>query len=175
MKYRIEFDSVGKIKVPGDKYWGASTERSNKYFNIGDFLVRPLVIHSIAIIKKAAAIVNSRNGDLDKKLSRFIVRAADEVIRGKLDDNFPLKVWQTGSGTQTNMNVNEVIANRAIQILGGKYYQWFFLLFYKFPRPFAQRFCRPVSIRPRPIWFRQNSVPPLPKYLLHQKTAIVRK
>ena len=120
MKYRTEFDSIGKIKVPGDKYWGASTERSNKYFNIGDFLVRPLVIHSIAIIKKAAAIVNANNRDLDQKLSRYIIKAAEEVIKGKLDDHFPLKVWQTGSGTQTNMNVNEVISNRAIQMMGGK-------------------------------------------------------
>ena len=80
MKYRTEFDSIGKIKVPGDKYWGASTERSNKYFNIGDFLVRPLVIHSIAIIKKAAAIVNSKNKDLEKKLSKYIIKAAEEVI-----------------------------------------------------------------------------------------------
>ena len=120
MKYRLEFDSIGKIKVPGDKYWGASTERSNKYFNIGDFLVRPIVIHSIAIIKKAAAIVNKNNGDLDAKISKYIVRAADEVIQGKLDEHFPLKVWQTGSGTQTNMNVNEVISNRAIEMLKGK-------------------------------------------------------
>tara|TARA_B100001564_G_scaffold248540_1_gene210999 strand:+ start:157 stop:1545 length:1389 start_codon:yes stop_codon:yes gene_type:complete len=120
MKYRIEFDSIGKIKVPGDKYWGASTERSNKYFNIGDFLVRPLVIHSIAIIKKAAAIVNAKNRDLEQKLSKYIIKAADEVITGKLDQHFPLKVWQTGSGTQTNMNVNEVIANRAIEMMGGK-------------------------------------------------------
>jgi len=120
MKYRIEFDSIGKIKVPGDKYWGASTERSNKYFNIGDFLVRPLVIQSIAIIKKAAAVVNAKNKDLDSKISKYIIRAADEVIKGKLDNHFPLKVWQTGSGTQTNMNVNEVIANRAIQMMGGK-------------------------------------------------------
>tara|TARA_X000001036_G_scaffold310265_1_gene288964 strand:- start:1438 stop:2826 length:1389 start_codon:yes stop_codon:yes gene_type:complete len=120
MKYRIEFDSIGKIKVPGDKYWGASTERSNKYFNIGDFLVRPIVIHSIAIIKKAAAIVNSRNKDLEPKLSRYIIKASEEVIKGKLNDHFPLKVWQTGSGTQTNMNVNEVIANRAIEMMGGK-------------------------------------------------------
>ena len=120
MKYRIEFDSIGKIKVPGDKYWGASTERSNKYFNIGDFLVRPLVIHSIAIIKKAAAIVNTRNKDLDQKLGKYIIKASEEVIKGKHDSHFPLKVWQTGSGTQTNMNVNEVIANRAIQMLGGK-------------------------------------------------------
>ena len=120
MKYRIESDSLGKIKVPGDKYWGASTERSNKYFNIGDFLVRPIVIHSIAVIKKAAAIVNKKNKDLDPKISNYIVKASNEVIKGKHDDNFPLKVWQTGSGTQTNMNVNEVIANRAIEMMGGK-------------------------------------------------------
>ena len=120
MKYRTEFDSIGKIKVPGDKYWGASTERSNKYFNIGDFLVRPLVIHSIAIIKKAAAIVNAKNKDLEPRICKYVIKAAEEVIKGKLDDHFPLKVWQTGSGTQTNMNVNEVIANRAIQMMGGK-------------------------------------------------------
>ena len=120
MKYRDEFDSIGKIKVPGDKYWGASTERSNKYFNIGDFLVRPIVIHSIAVVKKAAAIINSKNGDLDKKIAKYIIKASEEVMNGKLDDHFPLKVWQTGSGTQTNMNVNEVISNRAIEKMGGK-------------------------------------------------------
>jgi len=120
MKYRIESDSLGKIKVPADKYWGASTQRSNKYFDIGDFLVRPIVIKSIAMIKKAAAIVHARNGGMDKKISRTIIKAADEIISGKLNEHFPLKVWQTGSGTQTNMNVNEVISNRAIQILGGK-------------------------------------------------------
>ena len=120
MKYRTEFDSIGKIKVPGDKYWGASTQRSNKYFNIGDFLVRPILIQSIAIVKKSAAIVNKKRGDLDKRISKYIVKAAEEVIKGKLNNHFPLKVWQTGSGTQTNMNVNEVIANRAIEILGGK-------------------------------------------------------
>jgi len=120
MKYRTELDSIGKIKVDNDKYWGASTERSKKYFNIGDFLVRPIVIHSIAVIKKAAAIVNSNSKDLDKKICRYIVKASEEVINGKLDEHFPLKVWQTGSGTQTNMNVNEVIANRAIQMMGGK-------------------------------------------------------
>ena len=120
MKYRTEFDSLGKIKVPGDKYWGASTQRSNKYFNIGDLLVRPILIQSIGIIKKAAAIVNSKNKDLDKRVSKFIVKASDEIIKGKLDSHFPLKVWQTGSGTQTNMNVNEVIANRAIEMMGGK-------------------------------------------------------
>jgi len=120
MKFRYEFDSLGKIKVPADKYWGASTERSNKHFDIGDFLVRPIVIKSIAMIKKAAAIVHAKNGDIDKKISRAIIKAADEVISGKLNDHFPLKVWQTGSGTQTNMNVNEVISNRANEMLGGK-------------------------------------------------------
>ena len=120
MKFRKEFDSLGEVLVPADKYWGASTQRSNKYFDIGDFLVRPIVIKSIAMIKKAAAIVHQKNGDIDKKISGSIIKAANEVISGKLNDHFPLKVWQTGSGTQTNMNVNEVIANRAIEILGGK-------------------------------------------------------
>ena len=120
MKFRKEFDSSGTVLVPADKYWGASTQRSNKYFDIGDFLVRPIVIKSIAMIKKAAAIVHKKNGDMDKKISGAIIKAANEVISGKLNDHFPLKVWQTGSGTQTNMNVNEVIANRAIEILGGK-------------------------------------------------------
>ena len=120
MKFRNEFDSLGSIKVPQDKYWGASTQRSNKHFNIGDFLVRPIIIQSIAMIKKAAAIINAKNGDLDKKISKAIIKAANVVISGKLNDHFPLKVWQTGSGTQTNMNVNEVIANKAIEILGGK-------------------------------------------------------
>ena len=120
MKFRNEFDSLGKIKVPADKYWGACTQRSNKYFDIGDFLVRPIVIKSIAMIKKAAAIVNAKNGDIDKKISNVIVKVANEIIAGKHKDHFPLKVWQTGSGTQTNMNVNEVISNRAIELLGGK-------------------------------------------------------
>ncbi len=120
MKFRNEYDSLGKIKVPADKYWGAVTQRSNKHFDIGDFLVRPIVIKSIAIIKKAAAIVHAKNNDIDKKISKVIIKAANEVISGKLKDHFPLKVWQTGSGTQTNMNVNEVISNRAIEILGGK-------------------------------------------------------
>ncbi len=120
MKFRKEFDSIGSINVPADKYWGASTQRSKKYFDIGDFLVRPVLIKSIAIIKKAAAITNHKNKDLDKKISSAIIKASNEVINGKLRENFPLKVWQTGSGTQTNMNVNEVISNRAIEILGGK-------------------------------------------------------
>ena len=120
MKFRKEYDSIGSINVPVDKYWGASTQRSKKYFDIGDVLVRPKLIKSIAIIKKAAAVTNFRNKDISTKVYKSILRASNEVITGKLDDHFPLKVWQTGSGTQTNMNVNEVIANRAIEILGGK-------------------------------------------------------
>ena len=120
MKLRKEFDSIGSINVPSDKYWGASTQRSKKYFDIGEFLVRPILIKSIAIIKKAAAIVHGREKQILPKISNGIIKASNEVISGKLDDHFPLKVWQTGSGTQTNMNVNEVIANRAIEILGGK-------------------------------------------------------
>ena len=120
MKFRKEYDSIGSINVPVDKYWGASTERSKKYFNIGDVLVESKLIKSIAIIKKAAAITNYKNKDISSKIYRSIVRASDEVIKGKLDNHFPLKVWQTGSGTQTNMNVNEVISNRAIEMLKGK-------------------------------------------------------
>ena len=120
MKLRKEFDSIGSINVPNDKYWGASTQRSKKYFDIGEFLVRPVLIKSIAIIKKAAAKVHTKEKQIAPNLSRAIIKASDEVISGKLNDHFPLKVWQTGSGTQTNMNVNEVIANRAIEILGGR-------------------------------------------------------
>ncbi len=120
MKFRKEFDSIGSLKVPNDKYWGASTERSKKYFDIGEFLVRPILIKSIAIIKKAAAIVHGKEKQIPSNISKAIIKASNEVISGKLDEHFPLKVWQTGSGTQTNMNVNEVIANRSIEILGGK-------------------------------------------------------
>ena len=120
MKFRKEFDSIGSINVPEDKYWGASTQRSKKYFDIGEFFVRPILIKSIAIIKKAAAKVHVKEKQISPNISKAIIKACDEIISGKLDDHFPLKVWQTGSGTQTNMNVNEVIANRAIEILGGK-------------------------------------------------------
>ncbi len=120
MKLRKEFDSIGSINVPSDKYWGASTQRSKKYFDIGEFLVRPVLIKSIAIIKKAAAIVHSKNKQILPQISKSIIKASNEVISGKLNEHFPLKVWQTGSGTQTNMNVNEVISNRAIEIMGGK-------------------------------------------------------
>ena len=120
MKKRKEFDSIGSINVPNDKYWGASTQRSKKYFDIGEFLVRPVLIKSIAIIKKAAAKVHVKEKQILPHISNTIIKAANEVISGKLHEHFPLKVWQTGSGTQTNMNVNEVIANRAIEILKGK-------------------------------------------------------
>ena len=120
MKKRKEFDSIGAINVPADKYWGASTERSNKFFNIGKILVNSSIIRSIAIIKRSAAIVHRKDGLISGKISSAIVKASNEVISGKLENNFPLKLWQTGSGTQTNMNVNEVIANRAIEILKGK-------------------------------------------------------
>ena len=120
MKFRKEFDSLGKINVRTDKYWGASTQRSIKFFNIGNIFTKPSIIKSIAIIKKSAAIVHYKNKQIDKKICNAIVKASDEVIKGKLKEHFPLKVWQTGSGTQTNMNVNEVISNRAIEILGGK-------------------------------------------------------
>ncbi len=120
MKYRKEYDSIGSIKVESQKYWGASTQRSKKYFDIGEFLVRPVLIKSIAIIKKSAAVVHKNSKQIEPKIANSIVKAANEIIQGKLDEHFPLKVWQTGSGTQTNMNVNEVISNRAIEILGGK-------------------------------------------------------
>ena len=120
MKFRKEYDSIGQIKVPSDKYWGASTERSKKFFDIGEVLVQKILIKSIAIIKKSAALVHKKEKQINPKISNAIIKACNEVISGKLDENFPLKVWQTGSGTQTNMNVNEVISNRAIEFLGGK-------------------------------------------------------
>ena len=120
MKKREEKDSIGSIYVPRDKYWGASTERSKKYFDIGEIKVRPVLIKSIALIKKSAAIVHKRDGLIEGKIANAIIKASQDIISGKLEDNFPLKVWQTGSGTQTNMNVNEVISNRAIEIMGGK-------------------------------------------------------
>ena len=120
MKKRKEKDSIGFIRVPGDKYWGASTERSKKYFDIGDIKVRLVLIKSIALIKKSAAKVHKKDKLIKPKIADAVIKASQEVISGKFDDNFPLKVWQTGSGTQTNMNVNEVISNRAIEILGGK-------------------------------------------------------
>jgi fumarate hydratase class II len=116
---RIESDSLGNVAVRSDRLWGAQTERSLEHFSIGRDLMPKEVYHAYGYVKKAAALVNARLGQLSAKLAELIVRAADEVIAGKLDDEFPLYVWQTGSGTQSNMNVNEVISNRAIQLAGG--------------------------------------------------------
>jgi fumarate hydratase, class II len=116
---RIETDSMGPIEVRADRYWGAQTERSLRHFAIGDDRMPLPVVHALALLKKAAALVNLELGCLDARRAELIVRAADEVIGGRLDAHFPLSVWQTGSGTQTNMNVNEVIANRAIELAGG--------------------------------------------------------
>jgi fumarate hydratase, class II len=117
---RVETDSFGPIDVPADRYWGAQTERSRRNFHIGTERMPIPLIRALAIIKRAAAAVNHELGSLDARRTKAIVRAAQEVIDGKLDDHFPLVVWQTGSGTQTNMNVNEVIAARANEMLGGK-------------------------------------------------------
>jgi fumarate hydratase, class II len=117
---RVETDSMGPIEVPADRYWGAQTQRSLHYFQIGADRMPIAVVHALARLKKAAALVNRELGLLDARRAELIGRAADEVIDGKLDAHFPLSVWQTGSGTQTNMNVNEVIANRAIELAGGK-------------------------------------------------------
>ena len=118
---RHETDSMGEILVAEDKYWGAQTERSRNNFEIGveRFKFTPAVIRALGILKKAAAQANADLGELDGNLAKLIVQAADEVIAGKLDAHFPLVVFQTGSGTQSNMNANEVISNRAIQIAGG--------------------------------------------------------
>jgi fumarate hydratase class II len=116
---RTESDSMGEIEVPADRYYGAQTARSLIHFNIGHDTMPLEVIRALAIVKKAAALVNQDLGKLPSEKEKLIVQAADEVIAGKLDGHFPLHVWQTGSGTQTNMNVNEVISNRAIEIAGG--------------------------------------------------------
>ncbi len=118
-KWRVEFDSMGQVKVPGDRLWGAQTQRSLIHFSIGNDHMPIELYHAYGYVKKAAAIVNARLGHLPQDKADLIVKSADEVIAGKLDDDFPLYVWQTGSGTQSNMNVNEVISNRSIQIAGG--------------------------------------------------------
>jgi fumarate hydratase class II len=116
---RIETDSMGQIEVPADKYWGAQTQRSLLHFNIGYDVMPREMIRALGILKKACALVNQDLGKLTADKAKLIVQACDEVIEGKLDAHFPLRVWQTGSGTQTNMNANEVISNRAIEIAGG--------------------------------------------------------
>ncbi|MBZ0183916.1 MAG: class II fumarate hydratase [Melioribacteraceae bacterium] len=120
MNYRIESDTMGKIEVPADKYYGAQTARSLMNFKIGGETFPREMIRALGILKKAAALANKDLGILSNEKADLIVKAADEVIEGKLDDHFPLVVWQTGSGTQTNMNTNEVISNRAIEIAGGE-------------------------------------------------------
>jgi fumarate hydratase class II len=117
---RMESDSMGSIEVPAEHYWGAQTQRSLIHFSIGHDKMPIEVYHAYGYVKKAAALVNEADGRLTHEIASAIVAAADEVISGKLDSEFPLYVWQTGSGTQSNMNVNEVISNRAIQLLGGK-------------------------------------------------------
>ncbi len=116
---RAEFDSMGTVEVPADRYWGSQTQRSLHHFSIGDDRMPKAVYHAYGVVKKACALVNAESGHLEQWKAEAIVRAADEAISGALDDHFPLHVWQTGSGTQSNMNVNEVLSNRAIQLLGG--------------------------------------------------------
>src|SRR5689334_12491514 len=118
-KTRTETDSMGSIEVAADRYWGAQTERSLHHFNIGDDRMPREMIRALGILKKAAALVNEDLGKLPHDKAKLIVQACDEVIEGRLDAHFPLRVWQTGSGTQTNMNANEVISNRAIEMAGG--------------------------------------------------------
>jgi fumarate hydratase, class II len=120
MNTRIENDSLGPVEVPSDKYWGAQTQRSVHNFKIGREKMPSEVIEAFAVLKKACALTNENMGKLDPKLAGPIVQACDEILEHRLDDNFPLVVWQTGSGTQSNMNLNEVIANRAHVLLGGK-------------------------------------------------------
>ncbi len=120
MAFRKEKDSMGEIEVPADRYWGAQTQRSLQNFKIGGDRFPREMIRALGVLKKSAAKVNAELGLLDKEKAEWITKAADEVIEGKLDDHFPLVVWQTGSGTQTNMNSNEVIANRAISLKGGE-------------------------------------------------------
>src|SRR5580698_7968974 len=118
--HRLESDSMGKIAVPNDRYYGAQTARSLIHFDIGHDKIPLEVVHCFAVLKKACALVNQDLGKLKPEVAALIVKAADEVSAGKLDDHFPLRVWQTGSGTQSNMNINEVISNRAIEIAGGE-------------------------------------------------------
>src|SRR6266540_6269981 len=120
MEYRTETDSMGPIEVPQERYYGAQTARSLIHFQIGTERMPRELIWAMGILKKAAALTNKELGVLPAEKVDLIVRAADEVIAGKLDDHFPLVIWQTGSGTQTNMNANEVISNRAIEMAGGK-------------------------------------------------------
>ena len=120
MDYRIEHDTMGEIRVPANHYWGAQTQRSHENFPIGTEKIPQEIIHAFAVLKKAAALANCKLGNLDARRANAIAAACDEILAGKLDDEFPLVVWQTGSGTQSNMNVNEVVAARANALLGEK-------------------------------------------------------
>ena len=120
MDYRIEHDSMGEVKVPADRYWGAQTQRSFENFKIGTEKIPMEIIRAFAVLKKAAAMANNRLGKLDDRRNAIICQVCDEILEGKLDGHFPLAVWQTGSGTQSNMNVNEVIANRGNELAGEK-------------------------------------------------------
>ena len=113
---RIETDSIGEIEVDATKYWGAQTQRSTHYFSVGNDKMPLSVIYGMAVLKKAAALANTKLGKLDQEICDLIIKSADEILSKKLDEHFPLYVWQTGSGTQTNMNTNEVIAGRANEI-----------------------------------------------------------
>src|SRR2546421_8643915 len=117
---RVEKDSFGEIEVPADRLWGAQTERSRRFFRISGERMPLAVVHALAQVKKSAAAVNAALGLLEERKADAIVRSADEVLAGRHDEEFPLVVWQTGSGTQSNMNVNEVLANRASELLGGE-------------------------------------------------------
>jgi fumarate hydratase, class II len=120
MQHRVEQDTMGAVQVPAEQLWGAQTERSRRYFNIGDEKMPLLLIYSLARLKKACALVNHYNAKLPRSIKDLIVQVCDEILAGRHDQEFPLSVWQTGSGTQTNMNVNEVIANRAAVIATGE-------------------------------------------------------
>lgn len=118
MATRLEHDTMGEIEVAEEVYWGAQTQRSLEHFRIGGERLPPPFLHALALVKKVSALVNAELGALDPALAELIVQAADEVLTGGWDDQFPLVVWQTGSGTQTNMNLNEVLANRANELAG---------------------------------------------------------
>ena len=121
MEYRIEKDTIGEVKVPSDKYWGAQTERSRNNFKIGPSASMPIeIIQGFAYLKKAAAYTNCDLGVLSAEKRDLIAQVCDEILEGKLNDQFPLVIWQTGSGTQSNMNVNEVVAHRAHELAGNK-------------------------------------------------------
>src|SRR4029450_2921799 len=117
---RVESDSLGDIEVPADRYWGAQTERSLRHFSIGEDRIAIEIVRAFGVLKKATALVNAELGLLPKDKADLIVRAADEVVEGRLDDHFPLFGWRTGSGRRSNMNANEVIGNRAIELAGGE-------------------------------------------------------